>query len=148
MRFLIIFLFCISLNAQIPNTAGGWGLDDVRTYIGLSTTASLQDCFTAADPSCFDPTYEGSKDRLSNFRNYDCGLSTFAHALGVDGSSGSNSCANYPTNTFYTDNSIWGASSELWTDSGGTTPASSGYYSDGVTWRYWNGSTFTMSDGC
>ena len=31
---------------------------------------SLADCFTDANPAGFDPTYEGAKDRLSNFRGY------------------------------------------------------------------------------
>jgi len=30
----------------------------------------LVDCFASASASSFDPAYEGSKDRLSNFRNY------------------------------------------------------------------------------
>ena len=31
---------------------------------------NLADCFAIAQSSAFDPSYEGSKDRLSNFRNY------------------------------------------------------------------------------
>lgn len=54
----------------IPDTAGGWGLQDVKTELGLPSTAKLSDCFANAIAGEFDPLYEGSKDRLSNFRNY------------------------------------------------------------------------------
>ena len=54
----------------IPNTPGGWGLTDVRDELGLPSDTELTKCFSSANPGSFDPTYEGSKDRLSNFRNY------------------------------------------------------------------------------
>ena len=55
---------------QVPNT-GTFSLYDVVDAIGLLSNASLDDCFDAANPAGFDSSYAGSKDRLSNFRNYD-----------------------------------------------------------------------------
>lgn len=45
-------------------------MNDVRTELGLTYPTSLSACFTASVDSSFDPLYKGSKDRLSNFRNY------------------------------------------------------------------------------
>ncbi len=53
----------------VPNT-NTFKLTDVTSEIGLSSTASLQDCFDNAIDGGFDPAYSGSKDRQSNFRNY------------------------------------------------------------------------------
>ncbi|MFY0601963.1 MAG: hypothetical protein JXR03_19975 [Cyclobacteriaceae bacterium] len=54
---------------SVPNSAS-FGLLDVINEVGLTIPSSLQDCFTHARTGGFDPAYEGSKDRLSNFRNY------------------------------------------------------------------------------
>ncbi len=54
----------------IPNT-NTFSLQDVVTEIGLvSSKAKLVDCFTNANSSGFVSFYQGSKDRLSNFRGY------------------------------------------------------------------------------
>lgn len=53
----------------VPNT-NTFSLEDVRVELGLGATTSLSACFSSADPSGFDAAYSGSKDRLSNFRNY------------------------------------------------------------------------------
>lgn len=53
----------------VPDT-NTFSLGDVVTELGLGAGSSLGDCFSAANSSSFDPAYEGSKDRLSNFRNY------------------------------------------------------------------------------
>jgi len=54
----------------VPNT-NTFSLSDVGNEIGLTAPYSLQDCFNNAKASGFDPTYEGSKNSLYNFRNYD-----------------------------------------------------------------------------
>lgn len=54
---------------SVPNTST-FGLDTVRSELGLSYPSSLSACFAAAVDAYFDPDYKGSKDRLSNFRNY------------------------------------------------------------------------------
>ena len=60
----------------ILSTAVGIRLSEVITEIGNSDT-KLSECFTNATGT-FNPTYEGSKDRLSNFRGYDhAGAATY-----------------------------------------------------------------------
>jgi len=52
------------------STSSNIRLSQVITEIaGVQT--SLAGCFTDANPSGFDATYSGAKDRLSNFRGYD-----------------------------------------------------------------------------
>ncbi len=53
---------------SVPDTTN-FSLQDVVDEI-LPDAKSLQGCFNEADTDAFDPAYEGSKDRLSNFRNY------------------------------------------------------------------------------
>jgi len=52
----------------VPDT-NTFSLQDVVDEVN-PTTDDLQDCFSDANPDYFNPTYEGSKDRLSNFRDY------------------------------------------------------------------------------
>lgn len=52
----------------VPDTTT-FELQDVIDEIS-PTTDDLQSCFDDASASEFDPTYEGSKDNLLNFRNY------------------------------------------------------------------------------
>lgn len=55
-------------TVTVPNTTT-FSLQDVVDAVN-PTTDDLVDCFADADSGQFDPTYEGSKDRLYNFRNY------------------------------------------------------------------------------
>jgi len=54
---------------SVPNT-DDFSLQDVVDEIN-PTTNSLKGCFDDAVSNGFDPAYEGSKNRLLNFRNYD-----------------------------------------------------------------------------
>lgn len=54
--------------ARVPDT-NTFTLINVNDVIGYSS-GTLVDCFADADADCFDTTYKGSMDRLSNFRNY------------------------------------------------------------------------------
>lgn len=55
---------------SVPNTTT-FRLSDVCDELGLSSSnRRLSECFLAADSTYFNPTYEGNKDRLSNFRDY------------------------------------------------------------------------------
>lgn len=72
MNKILIFLFCTSVWAQVPNT-DTFSFLDVKNEIesnGGATTNSLVDAFANANASGFDPAYEGSKNSLLNFRNY------------------------------------------------------------------------------
>ena len=54
----------------VPNTSN-FSLQNVVTEIGLSSNkANLVDCFANDNSSGFVSSYQGSKDRLSNFRGY------------------------------------------------------------------------------
>lgn len=52
----------------VPNTST-FALSDVVSVVNPSIN-SLSNCFTHSIDALFDPLYKGSKDRLSNFRNY------------------------------------------------------------------------------
>ncbi len=69
--------------ATVPNTDTFTlqDVEDVITTIGNSLVA----CFADADADKFDEKYEGSKDRLSNFRNYGHVGSTFTYLYYQDG---------------------------------------------------------------
>jgi len=52
----------------VPNTTT-FDLQDVVDEVN-PTTDDLVACFAAANPDYFNPTYEGSKNSLLNFRDY------------------------------------------------------------------------------
>ena len=54
---------------QVPDN-WDYGLRDVKDAIG-GGVESLRDCFDNANTDGFDPAYEGDKNSLRNFRNYD-----------------------------------------------------------------------------
>jgi len=54
---------------SIPNSPS-FSLNDVRVELSGSNPFSLSTAFGNATAAYFDGTYSGSKDRLSNFRNY------------------------------------------------------------------------------
>ena len=53
----------------VPDT-NTFSLQDVCNQFPKNPPDDLVDCFSRANSSNFDPSYEGNKDRLSNFRNY------------------------------------------------------------------------------
>ena len=53
----------------VPDT-NTFSLQDVCNQFTKNPPDDLVDCFSLANSAEFDPNYEGSKDRLSNFRNY------------------------------------------------------------------------------
>ena len=67
-KILILLLFCsfLSFGQSVPNT-NTFSLQDV---VGVVGGTSLTQAFSNSVDAYFDPTYKGSKDRLSNFRNY------------------------------------------------------------------------------
>lgn len=83
-----------------------FNLSDVRIELGLPSTASLTDCFAEACAAGFNPTYQGSKDRLSNFRDYDhtpCTLSISASPQGLNVAASGGS----PTSTITSVGDTW-----------------------------------------
>lgn len=74
----------------VPNT-NTFSLKDVQAELPFAPTG-LQACFTNAIASAFDGAYSGSKNQLSNFRNYNsivktwyqlfrCGVGSTAYTL-------------------------------------------------------------------
>lgn len=76
----------------VPNT-NTFSLQDVVDEVN-PTTDDLVDCFADAVASKFDSTYEGSKDRLSNFRNYDSDSLTQFQASSFFINAGANQCSS------------------------------------------------------
>lgn len=65
---LILYLGCtLNISGQSVPNIQGFALSDVLTVTGGTR---LSQAFTNSIDCLFDPTYKGSKDRLSNFRNY------------------------------------------------------------------------------
>lgn len=118
----------------VPDT-NTFSLEDVRVDLGLSATASLADCFLNASASQFDPTYEGSKDRLSNFRNYGNCITTFAITLGSGSASTAAIACGQTINQSYwkNNNSSIISGHTIYTNSCGSSVLVGGaqYWSDG-----------------
>jgi hypothetical protein len=70
-KIIFILLLNISAFGQVPNT-NTFTLQDVTNEIYGNTNSgkNLVDCFADANPVGFDSSYEGSKNSLLNFRNY------------------------------------------------------------------------------
>lgn len=70
---ILLLLFFVSGYGQVrvPDTET-FSLQDVYNAVSdhASPSANLSSCFANAESGYFDPVYEGSKDRLTNFRNY------------------------------------------------------------------------------
>ena len=92
----------------VPDTTN-FSLNDVRNELGLGSTTSLSACFSAAVDSLFDPMHKGSKDRLSNFRNY----GAFTTTLSVSPTSRSVSSSSGSFTVTVTSNTQWNISESL-----------------------------------
>lgn len=138
---------------SVPNTTT-FTLQDVVDEINAAGVDSLTECFSAANNAGFDPLYEGSKDNLLNFRNYNNnpGVPVIPVSLGTGGTS-QDACLDSPfSSTFYipTGETFDGltAPTALYTNVPGSTLAPSGWYSDGDIVREWNGFNFITSGLC
>ena len=83
--------------------------------------------------------------------NVDTVAGTFALTTGrslVDGASACNRYNSGFTGTTYADESSIFASTALFADVNGYTYASAGWYSDGIDFKYWDGTSFTSSGVC
>lgn len=67
--------------------------------------------------------------------------------LGYDGASDTASCVNIatPVTRYIPTGQDWLVVTYLYQDAAGTTPAISGYYSDGAKWYYWDETTETFT---
>tara|TARA_R110002050_G_C8492682_1_gene474806 strand:- start:48 stop:461 length:414 start_codon:yes stop_codon:yes gene_type:complete len=110
----------------VPNTTT-FTLQNVVDVVN-PTTDDLVDCFADAVASKFDSNYEGSKNQLLNFRNYD-GVTLIAVTM----SSGTSKdvCNETPNITRYTDGTNFDGpvvGDVVYTNSTGTSFLASGNY--------------------
>jgi len=75
---------------SVPNTTT-FSLQDVQTELG-GVNDDLIECFSNAAPLGFDPTYEGSKNQLLNFRNYTHIIYTLFYSSSSGAASGTLAC--------------------------------------------------------
>ena len=132
----------------VPNNYT-FSLNDVTIELGLSSTASLNDCFTNARSGGFNSSYQGAKTSLRNFRDYDHNKSygTKKQSVGY-GSTSSNACGSTRFNFFTEYGKSWLNTNSIWTNYQGTVKAPAKWYSDGYASRYWTGSAFTSIGSC
>lgn len=119
----------------VPDT-NTFSFNDVKSNVTGSPDDLVQ-AFANATPALFDPAYSGSKDSLLNFRNYDAATpTTVALSFRV---SAELACEMAPgtVSNYYVYGSF-NSSDRLYTNSSATVYATSGMYSDGFTYRYWD----------
>jgi hypothetical protein len=85
-KIIFILLFNIAAFSQVPDTTT-FTLQDVTNEIYGNTNSgkNLVDCFEDAAAAGFDPSYEGSKNSLLNFRNYDLITESFSFTTTENG---------------------------------------------------------------
>tara|TARA_R110000796_G_scaffold47585_1_gene114303 strand:- start:582 stop:995 length:414 start_codon:yes stop_codon:yes gene_type:complete len=114
----------------VPNTST-FSLQDVTNEFGLGASDGLQDCFNDSTDSDFDSAYKGSKDRLSNFRNYNGAniLTSFSSTLGS--SNQTTACGLAKNQTYYHDgvNALPAIGDNVYSDSAGTIGLVRNHYS-------------------
>jgi membrane-bound inhibitor of C-type lysozyme len=89
-------------------TSADWSLQTVDDEI-KPAVSSLTNCFAAATASKFDPNYEGSKNQLLNFRNYD-GNFMFRMSQGYNTQQQACASTDMPNQVYFLNNSITGSS--------------------------------------
>lgn len=136
---------------------GDISLNDIREELCLNKEHGLDNCFSVANTlHCnFNATYEGSKDRLSNFKGmYLDGLSSITALYLANGSSlcsdtGSPISIQYSHSNLATCYSVGGI---IYTSHVNRTRPSSGWYSSdrGGTWYQWDATQdkFTATFTC
>lgn len=117
-----------------------------------NNAGDLTSCFFLAaferSGNGFNPSYEGDKMSLRNFRDYDHSLpsTTSSVSLGF-GSSANAACQAQGSGNNVTRYLPVGqglsTATNLYSNSTGTTNAPTGYYSQSGIWRYWTGNSFS-----
>jgi hypothetical protein len=124
----------------VPDT-DSFNLQDVVTEI-TPTTDDLVDCFADSISAGFDTAYGTKNDNdLLAFRNYDHSFILTGASLGYSAASAAAACGA-STSTFYIDNGgTFLGCTKIYNNSGGTSKASTGYYSNGSVSAFWNSTT-------
>ena len=111
----------------VPNTTT-FTLQNVVDVVN-PTSDDLEDCFADAVASKFDSNYEGSKNQLLNFRNYDG--STLLQITMSTGTGSKDACNENPNTARWTDGSDSSGpvvGDTVYTNSSGTAFLASGNY--------------------
>tara|TARA_R110002126_G_scaffold65926_1_gene167830 strand:+ start:27 stop:434 length:408 start_codon:yes stop_codon:yes gene_type:complete len=132
----------------VPNTTT-FTMDDVFDEVGY---LDLVTCFSNSVDSYFNPSYKGSKDRLSNFRDYKVTVTLTSFSSSVGSSSQYTACQQPDNQTYYHDgsSSIPEVGDNVYSDSSGTTGVATNYYFNGLgTYEiHTGGTTVTSTDLC
>ena len=113
----------------VPNTTT-FTMDDVYDEVGHQ---DLLTCFNVANDSYFNPLYKGSKDRLSNFRDYKVTVTLTSFTSSTGSSSQTTACGLANSQTYYHDGSGYlpAVGDNVYGDSGGTIGLARNHYSSG-----------------
>ena len=128
----------------VPNTTT-FTMDDVFDEVGY---LDLVTCFSNSVDSYFNPSYKGSKDRLSNFRDYKVTVTFTSFSSSFGSFSQSIACGQSNNQTYYHDGSgsIPAVGDNVYSDSAGTTGLSTNHYFNGLgTYRIHSGGTTVHS---
>ena len=114
----------------VPNTTT-FTMDDVFDEVGY---LDLVTCFSNSVDSYFNPLYKGSKDRLSNFRDYKVTVILTSFLSSTGNSSQTTVCSYIDSERYYHDgsSSIPQVGDNVYSDSAGTTGLSSNHYFAGL----------------
>jgi hypothetical protein len=113
----------------VPNTNTFSLKDVVNEFTG--SVDDLVHCFSSASNSGFNSTYEGNKDSLYNFRDYELPASLTSFSSSAGSSSQSSVCQYGSINqTYYHDgsNAIPVVGDNVYSDSAGTTGLARNHY--------------------
>mgnify|MGYP003660267232 FL=1 len=114
----------------VPNTTT-FTMDDVFDEVGY---LDLVTCFSNSVDSYFNPSYKGSKDRLSNFRDYKVTVTLTSFLSSTGNASQSTACSYIDSETYYHDGSgsTPAVGDNVYSDSAGTTGLPTNHYFSGV----------------
>ena len=114
----------------VPDTTT-FTMDDVFDEVGY---LDLVTCFSNSVDSYFNPLYKGSKDRLSNFRDYKVTGTLTSFSSSVGSSSQTTACGQLDSQTYYHDGSgsFPVVGDNVYSDSAGTTALPSNHYFSGI----------------
>ena len=114
----------------VPNT-NTFTMDDVFDEIGY---LDLVTCFDEATDSYFNPLYKGSKDRLSNFRDYKVTVTLTSFNSSLGNASQITACGQVDNQTFYHDGSgsVPQVGDNVYSNSSGTIGLASNNYFSGL----------------
>jgi|TARA_R110000803_G_scaffold175572_1_gene238104 hypothetical protein len=133
----------------IPDTTT-FNLINVTDEFGLSDGDGLQDCFNDSSAGDFDgdynPNSDGTNNNLLNFRNYGGADPVWSYNAATSSSS-SNICAMSLSPIVYqrqpTSSPAFDFNDPIYSNSGGTAFAASGWWRVGIKYKYWTGTAWS-----